>query len=142
MGAVRFLGAAGFTVAAGFFAADRFAAGARFLVAGAGFRVVRLATGFLWTARAAALFLGTARDPREAAVGFFGPAADFEPDRAAAVARVEPRVDPFAVLVPPARRSRAVDAFLALLALRLAMLESFRNLDSLAISVVLSDAYR
>jgi len=30
----------------------------------------------------------------------------------------------------------------ALLALRLAMLESFRNLDSLAISVVLSDAYR
>jgi len=44
---------------------------------------------------------------------------------------------------------RAVLAFLvdeaardAPLALRLAMIESFRNLDSLAISVVLSDAYR
>jgi len=33
-------------------------------------------------------------------------------------------------------------AFRAPLALRLAMIESFRNLDSLAISVVLSDAYR
>ena len=37
---------------------------------------------------------------------------------------------------------RDAAAFDVLLALRLAMMESFRNLDSVAISVVLSDAYR
>lgn len=60
---------------------------------------------------------------------------------------VEERVDPVAFGRAGARRV-VLDFFLEeaafdeLPALRLAMVESFRNLDSLAISVVLSDAYR
>jgi hypothetical protein len=123
----RFFFTAFFDLAAG--RADRFEA-AGLLTRGTGFAVLRRAAAVFRAGFAAAFRFG---------VAFLAGGAAF----VAAVLRADFLAVDRKALFCPALAFFFVEAAVDLrLALRLAMLTSFRNLDSLAISVVLSDAYR